>query len=650
MLPLPFERTDNRMKVFKKIDIFVFKAYFLLFLGTFFICLFVFIMQFMWRWIDDLIGKGLTLDILARFFYYSSLTLVPTALPLAILLASLITFGNLGERFELLAMKAAGIPLTRILQPVFLFSVAICIGSFYFQNVTGPDATKKFYTLAFSMQQKSPELEIPEGIFYSEIPGFNIFVEEKDKKTGMLYGVMIYSNTEGYEDAQIVLADSARIQTSADKKHLVLTLHSGERFRNMQSQGGMMKRTNVPYMRETFVKEVDLIPFDANFNMMDASLLSGNAQTKSMKDIEIGLDSLAHRSDSIGRTLFATTRRTTYKADLTYTSSEDSARLATKATTMQTNLDSVFFNLTDDQKKAAIRSATFKARNASNDYEFRRVISEETEKSTRVHTVEWHKKFTLSLACIFFFFIGAPLGAIIRRGGLGIPVVISVIIFIFYYIINVSGEKLAKSGEWIPWLGVWLSSMVLCPIGIFLTYKANKDSVLFNTEAYMSAIRKVLGLRVSRNIVRKEVIINEPDYVLAIQQLATLGEAWKSYAQRVRLLSPPNYLLLFFRNKTDDTVEKLNEEYEGLIKMLANSRDHALLGALNNLPVISAHAHTRPFHSYRWNLAIGIFLPAGLFFLFRIWRYRLRLYNDIQQILKNFTFIKKRIKTITENN
>lgn len=208
------------MKFIKKIDIFVFKAYSLLFVGTFFICLFIFMMQFMWRYVDELIGKGLTLDVLAHFFYYAGLTLIPMSLPLAILLASLITFGNLGERFELLSMKAAGIPLIRILQPIIIFNILLCIGSFYFQNVTGPEAQKKFYTLIYSMKQKSPELEIPEGIFYSEIPGYNIFVEKKGKENGMLYGVMIYSTTDGYEDAQIVLADSAELKTTADESIL----------------------------------------------------------------------------------------------------------------------------------------------------------------------------------------------------------------------------------------------------------------------------------------------------------------------------------------------------------------------------------------------------------------------------------------------
>lgn len=534
------------MKFIKKIDIFVFKAYSLLFVGTFFICLFIFLMQFMWRYVDELIGKGLTLDVLAHFFYYASLTLIPMSLPLAILLASLITFGNLGERFELLSMKAAGIPLVRILQPIIIFNILLCIGSFYFQNITGPEAQKKFYTLIYSMKQKSPELEIPEGIFYSEIPGYNIFVEKKGKENGMLYGVMIYSTTDGYEDAQIVLADSAELKTTADEKHLMLTMYAGERFRNMQAQGNMMARANVPYMRETFIQETDLIPFDNNFNMMDANVFSGSAQTKNLREIETGLDSLAHKSDSIGRSLFAYLQNTTYRRKVNI-ASQDSVKIARQTL----NFDTLYSKLTVSQQQGVLRNAMQKSTIATNEYEFRGLISKDIDQSTRTHWVEWHKKFTLSLACLFFFFIGAPLGAIIRKGGLGVPVVISVTIFIFYYIINVSGEKMAKSGEWIPWFGEWLSSMVLCPIGIFLTYKANKDSAVFNIEAYINVIRKILGLRISRHIARKEVIIHDPDYPVVKTELTALSQEWQAYAQKSRLRLPPNYLHIFFHNIDD---------------------------------------------------------------------------------------------------
>ena len=631
------------MRFIKKIDIFILKAYSLLFVGTFFICLFIFMMQFMWRYVDELIGKGLTLDVLAHFFYYAGLTLMPMSLPLAILLASLITFGNLGERFELLSMKAAGIPLVRILRPLIIFNSLLCVGSFYFQNVTGPDAQKKLSTLVYSMKQKSPELEIPEGIFYSEIPGYNIFVEEKGKENGMLYGVMIYSTTDGYEDAQIVLADSAELQTTADEKHLMLTLYAGERFRNMQAQGNMMARTNVPYMRETFIKEIDLIPFDSNFDMMDANLFSRNAQTKNLKEIEAGIDSLEHRSDSTGRALFSYLQNSTYRRR-TGVKKEDSLKIINQTI----SFDTVYSKLSTEQQQNIMRSAMQKSTVATNEYEFRGLISKDIDQSMRTHWVEWHKKFTLSLACLFFFFIGAPLGAIIRKGGLGVPVVVSVAIFIFYYIVNVSGEKMAKSGEWVPWFGEWLSSMVLCPIGIFLTYKANKDSAVFNIEAYVSVIRRILGLRLSRHIARKEVIIHDPDYPATKAGLNELATDWQHYAQKVNLRRPPSYIRIFFRNIDDKEAMALNERMESLITILSNSRDAAILDTLNKFPIISVHAHTRPFHNYKWNIVLGIVFPLGVFFYFRIWIYRLRLYKDISQIRKCCGLIAGRIDKILQ--
>ena len=631
------------MRFIKKIDIFVLKAYSLLFVGTFFICLFIFMMQFMWRYVDELIGKGLTMDILARFFYYSGLTLMPMSLPMAILLASLITFGNFGERFELLSMKAAGIPLIRILQPVLRFTIALSCWSFYFQNVTGPEAQKKFYALVYSMKQKSPELEIPEGIFYSEIPGYNLFVEKKGKENGMLYGVMIYSTTDGYEDSQIVLADSATLQTTADEGHLILTLYNGERFRNMQSQGNMMSRANVPYMRETFVQETDLIPFDNNFNMTDANLFSGSAQTKNLKEIRAGLDSLTHRTDSTGRALYAFMSRSTYRLH-----NPIPAQDSVCAATIKVDYDSLYSRTTLTSRQDLLRTARQKCSMASNEYEFRSLVSKDLDQATRTHQVEWHKKFTLSLACLLFFFIGAPLGAIIRKGGLGVPVVISVSIFIFYYIINASGDKMAKSGEWIPWFGEWMSTMVLLPIGVFLTYKANKDSAVFNIEAYTQVVRRLLGLRISRHIARKEVIIHDPDYPLVRTGLVSLSAQWQDYAKRRKLWLPPSYLRIFFKNADDQAVIRLNAHMEELISILSNSKDSALIEGLNKLPVVSEYAHTRPFHNYRWNILLGVCLPVGVFFYFRIWRYRLRLFKDVQQIKKYSEFIVQRIDKIIQ--
>ena len=220
----------------------------MLFMGTFFICLFIFMMQFLWKYVDEMVGKGLEMSVLAQFFFYSALTLVPASLPLAILLAALITFGNFGESFELLAMKAAGISLLKIMRPLIVFIIFICGVSFYFQNVIGPKAQTKLWTLLISMKQKSPELDIPEGVFYSEIPDYNLKIAKKDRKTGMLYDVLIYNLKDGFENAHIIYADSGRLEMTADKQHLWLHLYSGDLFENLKAQS--MKSQNVPYRRE----------------------------------------------------------------------------------------------------------------------------------------------------------------------------------------------------------------------------------------------------------------------------------------------------------------------------------------------------------------------------------------------------------------
>lgn len=618
------------------------KAFLQLLAATFFVCLFVYMMQYTWRFLEELIGKGLSMKVLGNFFWYMGLTFVPLAMPPGILLASLITFGNMGEKLELLSMKAAGIPLLRVFLPLVFIVLLMSGASFYFQNNIGPEATKQLAALLCSMKQKSPELEIPEGEFYSDIPGYNIYVEHKDKETGMLYGVMIYTNTNTQEDTQIVLADSARLQSTVDKMHLMLTLYNGERFRNMDARSANMMRAEVPYMRETFTHEVDLIEFDGNFNVMDATLFAGNAQTKGLKSIWRGIDSLEHRIDSTGRALYNLELRGVMQRDLFMRRGKDSTNVVARIGKTEP-YDSLYVHLTHDQLQNSIRTATSKVRQLKAEYEFRALISDEENRQLRIHKVEQHRKFTYSLACLIFFFIGAPLGAIIRKGGLGLPVVIGVSIFIFYYIVNAGGEKLAKSGTWDITFGVWLSSMVLAPIGTFLTYKANQDSAVFNIDGYRMFLMRLFGLRESRKLSRKEVIINDPDYPALHDQLLQLQSDCRQYTEEHSLIRMPNYWKIFFEYEEDTTVIDIDNRLEYIVGELHNSRDRFILGALNELPILVPDAHTRPFRNARRNMAAGIFLPLGLFLFLRIWRYRLRLLRDMNVIQEKSQMIVDRI-------
>ena len=631
------------MRIIKRLDIFILKQFCLLFAGTFFICLFVFMMQFLWRYVDDLIGKGLSMAVLGKFFFYASMTLVPISLPLALLLASLISFGNMGERLELLAMKAAGIPLLRILRSVMIFAVFVAVGSFYFQNVVGPESSRQLAALLYSMKQKSPELEIPEGQFYNEIPGYNLFVEHKDLESGMLYGIMIYSQGTGFDDTQIVLADSGRIQTTADQMHMKLTLYDGERFRNMQNTGGALDKSTIPYMRESFKVEVDLIPFDNNFSVMDANLFNQNAQTKNLSQLSYGIDSLENFLDSLGHVVFESYSQGFLKrTDLRGRS--DSAMLATRATEAPVQLDSVFASLSENERARAARIALDRSNSALSQMAMMQEYNYAGNRLLRIHYLERHKKFALALACLIFFFIGAPLGAIIRKGGLGVPVVVSVVIFIFYYMVNVAGEKLAKSGEWDVTFGIWLSSAVLAPIAGWLVWKSNQDSAVFNTEGYQRFFRRLLGLRLKRNINRKEVILNEVNVQRVVPALQQLCDESAAYVKTRHLYRMPNYFRVFFRYEPDTVVIGLEDQLEKLVEELSNSRDTRIIATLNEMPILVPDAHTRPFRNPRLNVLMGVFFPVGLVLWLRIWRYRLRLWRDLEQLQKHSLYIVKRLK------
>lgn len=620
----------NKMLRIKKLDIFILKSFCLLFVGTFFICLFIFMMQFLWRYVDEMVGKGLEISVLAQFFFYSALTLVPVSLPLAILLAALITFGNFGERFELLAMKAAGISLIKIMRPLIVFISLICCVSFYFQNVVGPKAQTKLWTLLLSMKQKSPELDIPEGVFYDEIEGYNLYVKHKDRKTGMLYDVLIYNFEKGFENAQIIKADSGRLEMTADKQHLYLHLFSGEQFENLKSQS--MNQKNVPYQREAFREKHAIIEFDSDFNMADEGFMSGQSSSKNMATLEADIDSMKVLNDSVGRAYYNEAMEATYRP-VPHLTKSDTTKIE-KAVLSSFNVDSLFDAATLMEKQKIISSAVSRAESAASDWSFKGFNIQQTESSLRKHMTAWHEKFTLSLACLIFFFIGAPLGGIIRKGGLGMPVVVSVLIFIIYYIINNTGYKMARDGKWIVWMGMWTSTAILAPLGAFLTYKSNNDSVVLNADAYINWFKKIVGIRSVRHMFRKEVIIHDPDYDRIPGDLQQLSEDCRDYVARNDLKHAPNYFRLWMNDKVDEEVEKINERMEALIDEMSNTRAMSLLTALNNYPVIPVHAHVRPFHNYWLNLACGVVFPVGLFFYFRIWAFRIRLSKDMERVIK----------------
>ncbi|MCI6861924.1 MAG: LptF/LptG family permease [Prevotella sp.] len=633
------------MNLFKKLDIFMLRQFLMLFAGTFFISLFVLMMQFLWRYVDELIGKGLSIEVLGQFFWYMGLMMVPQALPLAILLASLITMGNLGESSELTAIKASGISLLKSLRGLIIFSCFIAGCSFVFQNNIGPMANMQLRQLLLSMKQKSPELEIPEEVFYGGIPNCNLYVQHKDLETGMLYGVMIYRMTESFEDAAIILADSGRLQSTADKMHLKLTLYSGEWFENMRSQE-MAGNANVPYRRESFISKVILLDFDNGFNLAEASGIAQMAAAQSLPQLIEHIDSVKHVGDSLGYVMAADMKRSAFETPKM--SKGDSVKAVAMADKETALLDTVYNRLSPEQQRSVMQRAASRVQMATMDTEFRGMVANDVGSRERDYRLEVINKFTLSLTCLIFFFIGASLGAIIRKGGLGVPVIISVLVFIVFYILDNTGTRMAKQASWTIAFGKGLAPAVLIPIAVFVTYKANKDSVVFNMDAYRMFFMRLFGLRLKRNVASKEVIINDPDYMGDARRLKALSATLEQYSREHKLVRLPNPVNVFFKYKRDTVIEQMAAELEDIIEDLGNTRDRYVLSYLNQYPVVSEKAHTRPFDTPWMNKAAAVIFPLGIILYIRMCRFRLRLYKDLRQIMKTNALMTERIEVITQ--
>ena len=582
------------------------KSFVPLFVMTFFICLFIVMMQFLWRFIDDFVGKGLGIGVIGELFFYASLTMIPMALPLAILLASLMIFGNLGERFELTAMKASGVSLLKVMSPLIVLVALIAIAAFFFQNNVLPVAQTKMWTLLYSMRQKSPELEIPEGVFYDQIPGYNLYVKEKNRDNGTLYHMMIYDLSKGFDNASVILADSGRLVMTEDKTQLVLRMWQGESFENLKEAG--MSSANVPYRRESFDYKEVLLKFDANFNRMDEDGMRNQYVGKNIAELQETIDSVRGEVDSIGSE-YAKAVQSAGLMSMPLTRGNDSTALG-QAVARSLNVDSVFRGSTSAYALSYLQTALEKTKRQRQDYEFKGYAMADKRKTIRRHGIELQKKFTLSFACLVFFFIGAPLGAIIRKGGLGMPLVISVFLFIFYYIIDNTGNKMAREGRLEVWEGMWLSAAVLLPLGIFFTYKAVNDSAVFNRDAYANAIRRLLGRGEVRSVQMKEVIMEEVAKPEALERLRNLSE--HASLLRKAISGSMNYISYWTRGVPRGDLKALSAELEQTVEYLANSRERLVVMKLMDYPILRSLwiYHPTGLRWVAWS-AIIIF-PIGL--------------------------------------
>ncbi len=487
----------------KKLHLFILRSYISPLIMTFFISLFILVMQVLWRYVDDLVGKGLEVTILIELLFYASLQVIPMALPLAILLASLMTFGNLGENYELTALKSAGISLPKIMAPLIILTMLVSYGAFKFSNNVLPVANLKFTSLMYSVKKSRPEFDIKEKVFYDGLDDFSIKIEKKSKNGEMLYEIMIYDHRNKLEgNTNVTLADSGKLQFSKDNKYLKLTLYDGVKYdENIGDDSRRSRRDKEQQFRkERFKKQVAMIPLqNMEFNRMEESKFAGYGKMKNLKQIETDTDSLEKtRNEFIERL-----KPKISKSYFVYNTREKYIKTGNGDSKIQEvknideynaiDVDSIFNSFDAEKKVMVLGSAIRKARETKSKIDEEILSMDRTNYHIVRHKIEWHRKFTLSIACIIFFFIGAPLGAIIRKGGLGMPVVTSVLFFIVYYIIDTFGLKVSKEEVWPPAMGIWLSSSVLFPVGVFLTYKAATDSSILNSDAYIVFLQNIFG-------------------------------------------------------------------------------------------------------------------------------------------------------------
>ncbi len=454
---------------------------------TFFISLFILVMQGLWRYVDDIVGKGLEISVMAELLFYVALQVVPMALPLAILLAALMTFGNLGENYELTAMKASGISLFRIMRPLIFVTAIVSVMAFWFSNNVLPVANLKFYTLLYSVRQQRPELELKERVYYDGVDGFRIKVGHKDRKTGMLYDLIIHDHRDRINrNINVTMADSGKMDIDNKAGLIRLVLYSGVTYDEKVTMGNkrMSDRDKQLYRHDEFSQEVFQIKVDGlDFSRTSEDAFKTNDRMKNLSQLSQDGDSLRQKCDSIKTQLRTDVKSYTLKKT-TYKFKNDSLLALALDTAQIVQADSVAKVLTPRRLHTAMQNALRIAKSNKQVVDERAMSFQNEKLKVNRHEMEIHRKFSLPVACLVFFFIGAPLGAIIRKGGLGTPIVISILFFIFYYVIDTFGAKMAREDVWPVWCGMWLSSGVLALIGSFLTYKSATDSALFRSEAY----------------------------------------------------------------------------------------------------------------------------------------------------------------------
>ena len=624
--------------VLKIVDKYILRTFIPLFVMSFAVCWFIVVMQFLWRYIDELVGKGLSGFMLLKIIFYAALSFIPMSLPLGILLASLMTLGNLGERLELLALKASGIRLYRIIRPIMLLVVAMACGLFYFQNDLMIRAQVRMWTLVITAKYAAPEMEITPGVFYTGIPGYSLYAKDRDAGTGLMHRMMVYDMSRGYLNPRIIRADSGRLVMDKSKKFLVLKLYQGQSFENIQTQSYNTSTDAVPYMLPHFDYSETFIPFDANIKMQDEGELSSMYVGKNLHQLQQSIDSIRPILDStrlsyaqvVGASLIESHYGTSsYAYQDSATRVQAQARLTQlEQQTRHSKGEDASLTLTPQDSLQAFAMARDKADRVKEEASLYIDTDDAQFYQFRTLHQEWHRKFTFPVSCIIFALIGSSLGAIVRRGGIGMPIIISIFFFVVYFIIDSFGTNMLRN-ESIPiWLGMWLSNIVLFPVGIFLAYKANQDSSALNVEIYVIFFRKLFGFRGVRKVEYQELIIEEADYkagALAVAQALKHTDALLQGS-----LFSGRIWSIWTRGAEQKQLATLSQELDDITESLRHTPSRLLVSKLCDLPLLPTRLSPFLPEEPRWGRILGALLPLSLPFGLFLSRVRTHLRADLR--------------------
>ncbi len=601
---------------------YIVQQYFPLLSMTLFICWFIVLMQMMWLYTDEIVGKGLDFIIILQLVFHAAVMVLPTAAPLGILLASLMTFGSMGERLELLAMKSAGVPLHRIMAPLFFIVLTLSASLFIYLNTAVMNAQVRFFQIVFSAREARPDLDIPEGAFYNGIRGYSIFVGKKNTEQKTLEEIMIYDYSQ-FESPRVITADSGALRLDSSKRFLTLNLYKGESFEPLEGQAfsssNAIPAEDVPasYLKEKFSFKQIVINLNMNFEMIDDGGLRSQFVGKNLIQLNHYLRDTAQRElDSVsfmnakGALEASQVDRFVMMAatplDQTPSGQEKWKNTTTAASDKNISLDSLYKQVSGEKMVSVLREASSRLDQVSDAALFRNEVYQQQAYFYRTHAQEWHRKFTFPVACLVFFFIGAPLGAIIRKGGIGMPMVASVLFFVVYYMLDTFGYNLSYNGTWAPWFGMWFSTIVLSPFGIFLTYKATRDSSSLNIDAIVIRLKQWFRKEKTREIQFRELILNPISIEHARRLIDNCNAALHSVETNpflaTRALSPqglrtsrrnPLKFLPAVCNSAIGSLQTLNrdhallsKEIETVVEQLQNFDNKLVVAKLMDMPIL----------------------------------------------------------------